>query len=95
MERSKYIAKGRKTRITSLKEECNKASNPFGKQYKIAFRKAIPPSRSVALSNKNPTSNHFLISKDILEEMYSVSAVPLDSNLQIIGTNNDEQFTEE
>ncbi|GBN00500.1 hypothetical protein AVEN_37286-1 [Araneus ventricosus] len=94
MERAKYISKVRQTK-TTWNEECNKATYPFGKQYKIAFRKDIPPSQLVALSNKNPTGNHLSIAEDILENLYHVPDIPLDSSLQIIGTHNDEPFTEE
>ncbi|GBO37441.1 hypothetical protein AVEN_266090-1, partial [Araneus ventricosus] len=50
-ERAKYINRIRKDKINGWKGFCTKATNPYGRHYKAAFRKAVLPSQLVALAN--------------------------------------------
>ncbi|GBM13648.1 hypothetical protein AVEN_229610-1 [Araneus ventricosus] len=82
-------------RILAGKHSATKASNPYGKQYKAAFRKTIPPNHLIALKNNNPTGGQLKIADNILEQMFSN---PLDYvDLPTIGTNtpDDSPFTKE
>ncbi|GBO26093.1 hypothetical protein AVEN_51485-1 [Araneus ventricosus] len=69
------------------------ASNPYGKQYKVAFRKTIPPAHLIALKNNNPTGGQLKIVDNILEQMFPN---PLDyADLPTLRTNtpDDASFT--
>ncbi|GBN60023.1 hypothetical protein AVEN_29674-1 [Araneus ventricosus] len=70
-------------------------SNPYGEQYKAAFRKTIPPAHLIALKNNNPTGGQLKIVDNILEQMFPN---PLDySDFPTLRTNtpDDAPFTKE
>ncbi|GBM11363.1 hypothetical protein AVEN_13588-1 [Araneus ventricosus] len=71
------------------------ASNPYGKQYKAAFRKTIPPALLIALKNNNPTGGQLKIADNILEQMFPNPLNYADLPTLRTNTPDDAPFTKE
>ncbi|GBO01273.1 hypothetical protein AVEN_22289-1 [Araneus ventricosus] len=56
---------------SGCKTFCTNTSNPYGEQYKAAFRKTIPPAHLIALKNNNATGSQLKIADNILEQIVS------------------------
>ncbi|GBO13282.1 Putative protein in type-1 retrotransposable element R1DM [Araneus ventricosus] len=88
-----YMRKDKTAKNSGWKSFCTKASNPYGTHYKAAFRKAIRPAELIALNNHDPSGNHFKISQDILEKIFSHPANSNTSTYIQPCTANDCPFT--
>ncbi|KAF8785128.1 hypothetical protein HNY73_010713 [Argiope bruennichi] len=93
-EVKKYMKKVKRAKSVGWKDLCTEAANPYGKNFKAAFRKTIHPSQLTVLHNINPEGRHQKIAQDILEQIFPFPNSTPSLTHEITTTPNDCPFTE-
>ncbi|KAF8789897.1 hypothetical protein HNY73_007800 [Argiope bruennichi] len=93
-EAKKYMKKVKRGKSVDWKDLCTEASNPYGKHFKVAFRKTIHPSQLTVFYNINVKGRHQKIAQNILEQIFPFPSSTPSLTHEITTTPNDCPFTE-
>ncbi|GBM07978.1 Putative protein in type-1 retrotransposable element R1DM [Araneus ventricosus] len=92
-EKAKYKKKIKRTRTQGWRNFCEGASNPYGKHYKAAFRRAVFPSQLAILENNQPTGSLTSIAERFLDEMFPHPSSPANDATTQSQNPDDPPFT--
>jgi len=90
-KRAAYFKQIRLAKKKTWKEFCSSAKDPYGKIYKVVFKKTVPPAYLFVDSHRTPLGSELNIAQDILERLFPTTSS--HSFHPTISSKNDVPFS--